>query len=140
MPLEPIQPHGLTLEFHDVIIRAAPRPGRPECLSRRLAPSNCPPPQAGEGNIHSKLSVYTDRVRIDSDQARTDAATPIRYYEDFHVGNVIDVGSVSVSQPEIIAFARQYDPQPMHTDPRAAEFTIYSGLIASGWHTVALFM
>ena len=79
-------------------------------------------------------------MRIDSDQARTDAATPIRYYEDFHVGNVIDVGSVSVSQPEIIAFARQYDPQPMHTDPRAAEFTIYSGLIASGWHTVALFM
>jgi acyl dehydratase len=50
------------------------------------------------------------------------------------------VGSVSVSQQEIIAFARDYDPQPMHTDPNAASFTIYGGLIASGWHTVSLFM
>ena len=50
------------------------------------------------------------------------------------------MGSVSVSQQEIIAFARDYDPQPMHTDPNAASFTIYGGLIASGWHTVSLFM
>jgi len=63
-----------------------------------------------------------------------------RYFEDFHVGEVIDVGSVSVSQAEIIAFAEQYDPQPMHIDPDAASFTIYGGLIASGWHTVTLFM
>jgi acyl dehydratase len=63
-----------------------------------------------------------------------------RYFEDFHVGEVIDVGSVSVSQAEIIAFAEQYDPQPMHIDRDAASFTIYGGLIASGWHTVTLFM
>ena len=79
-------------------------------------------------------------MRIDSDQARTDPARLTRYYEDFHVGDLIDVGSVSVSEAEIIAFARQYDPQAMHTDSRAASFTIYGGLIASGWHTVALFM
>lgn len=79
-------------------------------------------------------------MRIEGDHARTDPATPTRYYEDFRVGEVIDVGSVSVSEAEIIAFGRQYDPQPMHTDPRAAGFTIYGGLIASGWHTVALFM
>jgi len=79
-------------------------------------------------------------MRIESEQARTDPATPSRYYEDFHVGDVIDVGSVGLSEADIIAFARQYDPQPMHTDPRAATFTIYGGLIASGWHTVALFM
>ena len=63
-----------------------------------------------------------------------------RYFEDFNVGDVLDVGSVSVTQADIIAFAKQYDPQPMHTDPGAASFTIYGGLIASGWHTVALFM
>jgi acyl dehydratase len=63
-----------------------------------------------------------------------------RYFEDFNTGDVIDVGSVTVSEQEIIAFARQYDPQPMHIDPGAAGFTIYGGLIASGWHTVALFM
>jgi acyl dehydratase len=53
---------------------------------------------------------------------------------------VIPVGSVSLSEADIIAFARQYDPQPMHIDPDAASFTIYGGLIASGWHTVSLFM
>jgi acyl dehydratase len=63
-----------------------------------------------------------------------------RYFEDFHVGEVIDVGSVGVSQADIIAFAEQYDPQPMHIDPGAAGFTIYGGLIASGWQTVTLFM
>jgi acyl dehydratase len=69
-----------------------------------------------------------------------DVATQTRYFEDFHPGDVIDVGSVTVSADEIIAFARQYDAQPMHTDPNAASFTIYGGLIASGWHTVSLFM
>jgi acyl dehydratase len=47
---------------------------------------------------------------------------------------------VQVNQADIIAFAQQYDPQPMHLDPNAASFTIYGGLIASGWHTGALFM
>jgi acyl dehydratase len=47
---------------------------------------------------------------------------------------------VPVSEADIIGFARQYDPQPMHLDPNAASYTIYGGLIASGWHTGALFM
>jgi acyl dehydratase len=47
---------------------------------------------------------------------------------------------VQVSEADIIGFAQQYDPQPMHLDPNAASFTIYGGLIASGWHTGALFM
>jgi acyl dehydratase len=53
---------------------------------------------------------------------------------------VIELGSLQVSQSDIIAFARKYDPQPMHLDPNAASFTIYGGLIASGWHTGSLFM
>ena len=47
---------------------------------------------------------------------------------------------MQVSQADIIGFAQQYDPQPMHLDSDAASFTIYGGLIASGWHTGALFM
>jgi acyl dehydratase len=47
---------------------------------------------------------------------------------------------VQVNQADIIGFAQEYDPQPMHLDPNAASFTIYGGLIASGWHTGALFM
>ena len=53
---------------------------------------------------------------------------------------MIPVGSVTVSEADIITFARQYDPQPMHVDPTRARSTIYGGLIASGWHTVSLFM
>jgi acyl dehydratase len=53
---------------------------------------------------------------------------------------VLPVGQVSIKQDEIIAFARQFDPQPFHIDPNAASFSIYGGLIASGWHTVSLLM
>ena len=79
-------------------------------------------------------------MRIKSDQARTDTASLTRYYEDFRVGETIDLGSVQVKEPEMLAFAREYDPQPMHVDPKAATSTLYGGLIASGWHTGALFM
>src|SRR4029077_17416205 len=72
--------------------------------------------------------------------ARPDPPPLTRYFEDFRVGETVDLGSVQVSQADIIAFASQYDPQPMHLDPNAASFTIYGGLIASGWHTGALFM
>jgi acyl dehydratase len=71
---------------------------------------------------------------------RTESQPRIQYFEDFHPGDVIPVGSVEVTEPEIIAFASQYDPQPMHIDPEAARTTIYGGLIASGWHTTSLFM
>lgn len=62
------------------------------------------------------------------------------YLDDFHDGQIIDLGSCTVSRDQIIAFASQYDPQPFHTDEEAAKESIYGGLIASGWHTVALFM
>lgn len=66
---------------------------------------------------------------------------PIRYFEDFTVGHVIDLGELpTLSEDEIIAFARQWDPQPFHIDPVAAKETIYGGLIASGWQTALLTM
>src|SRR5256884_7883013 len=64
----------------------------------------------------------------------------MRYFEDFHVGEFIDLGGVQVSEADIIGFAQQYDPQPMHLNPNAASFTIYGGLIASGWDTGAPLM
>jgi acyl dehydratase len=63
-----------------------------------------------------------------------------RYFEDFAVGQTFEAGRVTVGEAEIIAFARQYDPQPFHIDPDAARASIYDGLIASGWHTAALSM
>lgn len=63
-----------------------------------------------------------------------------RYFEDFRVGETVALGSVTLGQDEIIAFARQFDPQPFHTDPEAAKDSAFGGLIASGWHTIALYM
>jgi acyl dehydratase len=63
-----------------------------------------------------------------------------RYFEDYIPGLVVDCGSFSVSEPEIIAFAKEYDPQPFHVDPVGAADGPYGGLIASGWHTTSLTM
>jgi acyl dehydratase len=45
-----------------------------------------------------------------------------------------------VDEAAIKAFARQYDPQPFHLDDEAARTTMFGGLAASGWHTMALTM
>lgn len=63
-----------------------------------------------------------------------------RYFEDYVPGSVHDLGTVVVSEAEIVEFARRYDPQDFHTDPERARQSIYGGLIASGWHTAALMM
>ena len=62
------------------------------------------------------------------------------WWEDFPVGRTADLGSHTFDANEIIEFARQFDPQPFHTDPAAARSSIYGGLIASGWHTCAVAM
>src|SRR6201988_943201 len=61
------------------------------------------------------------------------------YFEDFPLGAVIEYGGVDVSADEIVAFARDFDPQPFHTDEEAARAAT-GGLIASGWHTSALLL
>jgi acyl dehydratase len=61
------------------------------------------------------------------------------YFEDFPLGEVVEYGGVDVSAGEIIAFARDFDPQPFHTDEGAARLAT-GGLIASGWHTSALLL
>ena len=63
-----------------------------------------------------------------------------RYFEDYPAGAVFTAGGVTVSEAEIIEFARKYDPQAMHTDPAAAARGPFGGLIASGWHTAAMMM
>ncbi len=62
------------------------------------------------------------------------------FLEDFVAGEVIELGSRSVSREEIVEFARRYDPQPFHIDETAAKASIFGGLIASGWHTASMFM
>ncbi len=61
-------------------------------------------------------------------------------YEDFHPGRRFALGPVTVSTEEIIEFAREFDPQPMHIDEAAGRASILGGLAASGWHTSAMLM
>jgi acyl dehydratase len=61
-------------------------------------------------------------------------------FEDLRVGDRFNTAEHTVTAEEIIAFARQYDPQPFHTDPTAAKDSLFGELVASGWHTAALSM
>ena len=62
------------------------------------------------------------------------------WWEDFKIGERAEMGSHTFSEEEIVAFAKQFDPQPFHTDPQAGRATPFGGLIASGWHTCAVGM
>lgn len=62
------------------------------------------------------------------------------YWEDFRVGETLEMGTHTFTEAEIVAFGRQFDPQPFHIDPQAARAGPYGGLIASGWHTCAIGM
>lgn len=64
----------------------------------------------------------------------------MRYLEDFHPGDVHELGTVTVTAEEILEFGKRYDPQPFHIDPAAAELSPFGGLVASGWLTASLFM
>jgi acyl dehydratase len=68
--------------------------------------------------------------------------TPIddRWFEDYVAGAVYEFGDVTITEEEILEFARRFDPQPIHTDPGYAAGGPFHGLIASGWHTSGIFM
>jgi len=63
-----------------------------------------------------------------------------RYFEDYVAGAVFEYGAITLTEREIVEFAKQFDPQYIHTDPRAAAEGPFGGLIASGWHTAAIMM
>ena len=67
-------------------------------------------------------------------------AEPMLYWEDFPVGDTMEMGSHTFTEAEIIDFARQFDPQPFLIDAAAAKNSFFGGLIASGWHTCAIAM
>jgi acyl dehydratase len=60
------------------------------------------------------------------------------YFEDFHVGQSRSAGVHELHEEDIIAFARQWDPQPWHVDPEAARHTPMGGLTASSCHTYSI--
>jgi acyl dehydratase len=74
--------------------------------------------------------------------SEADFAVPVedRYFEDYVPGAVYVYGSVTMTEEDILRFAREFDPQGIHTDHQAALKGPYEGLIASGWHTCAVMM
>ncbi|GLO31640.1 MULTISPECIES: MaoC family dehydratase [Pseudomonas] len=69
------------------------------------------------------------------------ASAPERlFFEDLQVGESFMSGSYEMTQERILSFASEFDPQPFHTDPDAAQETFFAGLAASGWHTSAVTM
>ena len=71
----------------------------------------------------------------------TPAGREILYFwEDFPVGQVREFGQMAVTREAVLAFALQFDPQPSHTDDKAAETSVFGRLAASGWHTCSMAM
>lgn len=65
---------------------------------------------------------------------------PRLFFEDFALGSSVLPGSVTITRDDIVAYAREYDPQAFHLDEESARQTFAGGLIASGWHSCALMM
>ncbi len=84
----------------------------------------------------------SERLHTTRTLSDTDFSAPIddRFFEDYDPGAVYEYGYTSVTEDEIIAFARAFDPQPFHVNPGSALTGPFGGLAASGFHTNALFM
>jgi acyl dehydratase len=68
------------------------------------------------------------------------SSTLPRFWEDYEVGQRFDIGSTSFTADEIVAFARQFDPQSFHVDAEAAKNSLFGELVASGWHVASKLM
>ena len=64
----------------------------------------------------------------------------MQYFEDFRVGQRIKFDRYTVMQSEIVEFAKRYDPQVFHVDESHSLTAELGGIMASGWHTTAIFM
>lgn len=62
------------------------------------------------------------------------------WWEDVEIGATRHYGDVLVTAEAIIAFAKAYDPQPFHLSEEAGRASHFGGLVASGWHSAALWM
>src|SRR5215469_15580184 len=63
-----------------------------------------------------------------------------RYFDDLKTGDRFKSEPLNVTEKEVIEFAHKFDPQMFHLSRKAAERTLFKGLISSGWHTAAITM
>lgn len=114
-----------TQRFTVLIERRTPAAPQPDAAPSRNAarPAPSPPPPAET-----------------PDAAASQAALAWVCADDIELGVPVALGTETLDAEAIIAFARQFDPQPFHLDRAAAEQSLFGGLAASGWHTTALWM
>jgi len=62
------------------------------------------------------------------------------HWQDINIGDSFNTNAITISRRDILEFAADFDPQPYHLDPDAAEASIFGGLCASGWHITAVMM
>ncbi|QNP47960.1 MaoC family dehydratase [Diaphorobacter aerolatus] len=65
---------------------------------------------------------------------------PLLYLDDIHVGQKFVSAEHALDEAQIVAYAREFDPQVFHTDAELAKNTFFEGLAASGWHTASITM
>ena len=65
---------------------------------------------------------------------------PLLYFEDIAVGQRFETAEHLLTEAEIVAYAREWDPQPFHLEPAAARDSIFGEFVASGWHVASLMM
>lgn len=64
----------------------------------------------------------------------------IDFFEDIRVGTRVDIGHHTFTADDIKGYARRFDPQRFHLDEKEAAQTHFGALVASGWHTAAVWM
>jgi acyl dehydratase len=101
-------------------------------LTRRRRPGAAAPAPAGPPR--SPLASLWDAPGPPTDPARG------MFFEDRQIGEITDFGHHTFTREEIVAFAREFDPQPFHLDEAAAAASLFGALCASGWHTAAIFI
>lgn len=101
-------------------------------LTRRRNPDRAPAPQANSRPRQPLVSLW--------DAPSPPAAPRSMFFEDRQIGEISDFGRYTFNRDEIIAFAREFDPQPFHLDDAAAKASLFGSLCASGWHTAAIFI
>jgi len=97
------------------------------------------PPQDIEA-YQAALRAFHERTGIRPNDDGKERQMAERWFEDYVPGAVHELGTATVSENEVLEFARRFDPQPIHTDPQIASRGPFGGIIASGWHTGSLMM
>lgn len=64
----------------------------------------------------------------------------LRHWHDIQPGETYNADSITITRRDILDFAADFDPQPYHLDPEAADNSIFGGLCASGWHVTSVMM